>query len=224
MRTVFPGWVACTSTRPSMIRARTSPVVLEAARPPVVGQVAGPAGLDLVAGQPGPVAGVALTEAGVHPDREVERGADDLGRRLRPGEIAGPDRLDRRQATDGGRRLGAAEVGQRCVGVPLPAATGVPGRLAVADDDGPGGGHAATVARVGRQRPGTTVDSPWSSTCRGPRWWSSTPWPGRCGAPWPAGGRGDGRSLGARRPRLTDRCSASARSRPTDAGTSAGSG
>src|SRR5690606_3886785 len=99
-------------------------------------EIARPLGLDLLAGEAGPLAGVALSQVGLDHDRADTDGLGDDQRRVAgPLEIGGDDEVDR---THGLRRvlgLEPTEVAEWGIGLTLPAAGGVPGRLAVTTEE-----------------------------------------------------------------------------------------
>src|SRR5690606_25739018 len=113
-------------------------------------------------GEPLPLAGVALLEAGVDLDRPDPDGlGDDLGRHPGALQVAGDDGVDGAQVLGRVGGLVAAQVGQRRVGLALPAADRVPLRLPVAGDEaaphggdgtarGADSGAAASVAYPAR--------------------------------------------------------------------------
>jgi hypothetical protein len=102
--------------------------------PPVRQAVA--LGVDLRRRAPAPRADVDLPPRRVEP---LRRDAEQLGGLARPREVGADDALGRdREARDERReraRLRAAGVGEGRVELPLEPVLGVPGRLAVADED-----------------------------------------------------------------------------------------
>ena len=104
-------------------------------------EVAGPALLDLRAGEARPLAGVALAEVRVEDDgADAELAGEDRGGLGRPVQVGGDDGVDRAECPGRVVGLGPPEVGQGRVGLALPAAVGVPLRLAVAHEEDPGHG------------------------------------------------------------------------------------
>src|SRR5262249_61966752 len=105
---------------------------------------AGRGALDLDTGETRPLAAVGLAAPGVDGDRtERPGGGDHLGRLPGADEVARDDGVDGWTHLGGGPRLGLAERRQGWVGVALPPAVGVPGRLTVADEQQSGrAGHA----------------------------------------------------------------------------------
>ena len=121
-------------------------------------EVAGPVALDLGAGEARPLAGVALAQARLEHHRpHAERLGDD--QRGLAGPLRGRTprwRRPRRGCGPACSGLVAAEVGERRVGLALPAAVGVPLRLPVADEQ-----HAGHGERTYPDRPARPHRSGW---------------------------------------------------------------
>ncbi len=121
------------------------PVALGARHPGrVVGQQPGVALVDLGPTQPGEGPGVALAEVRV--DGDGPGAGQQLGRAPGPLQVRRHDPVRQRGGGRGGGGLLPAPVGEGRVGLALPAAVGVPRRLAVADhEDARRTGHGGTT-------------------------------------------------------------------------------
>jgi sulfur-carrier protein len=119
----------------------------------IVGQQADEALVDLVPGEPGERTGVALAQARLHHHGlDAQDPGDDRAGLGRSGQVGGDDGVD---GADGGRRCGclaAAAIGERRVGLALPAPVGVPLGFAVSDEEEGGHRDGTVAARMGRAR------------------------------------------------------------------------
>ena len=135
---------------PPWLTARTSPwpperrqdshehgfVVLPAGRPFALVEHAGELRIDLRSRETGELAGVAFFQTRIDdhgPDAEC--GGDDRGGVECPLEVARKDGMEGARLVRGAAGLGTAELGERWVGLALPAPDRVPLRLAMPDEE-----------------------------------------------------------------------------------------